>query len=393
MLEAYLPPAADPAVDRTSGADAIAETGATSPKDMGRVMKAAMARLAGQNVDGKSVNELVREAGRCLNYFDGVRLNRVRRQKQPSHPSSLGPRQRGPFSSCYPRCTTMNPVPARGRRRRAARSAGDRRATSTSRVLGLVRDQVLAALFGAGNELDAFIVAFRIPNLVRDLFAEGAMSAAFVPTFTRHLTRSGKDDAWRLGNNVLNALVVVTALLVVLGMVFARPLVTRCTPATTRSVPGKLELTVQLDAGHAAVSDARRGRGGGDGHAQLAAPLLRAGAVAGDVQRRDDRVRVRAGAADADARPAAASWPSRSARSSAGWRRCRCSGRRCGARASAIAPIARPAAIAGLRAVLILMGPGTVGLAATQVNLFVNTLLATSQGTGAVSWLTYRASG
>ena len=55
-------------------------------------------------------------------------------------------------------------------------------------MLGLVRDQVLAALFGAGNEMDAFIVAFRIPNLVRDLFAEGAMSAAFVPTFTRHLT-------------------------------------------------------------------------------------------------------------------------------------------------------------------------------------------------------------
>ena len=62
------------------------------------------------------------------------------------------------------------------------------RRRSTSRVLGLVRDQVLAALFGAGNEMDAFIVAFRIPNLVRDLFAEGAMSAAFVPTFTRHLT-------------------------------------------------------------------------------------------------------------------------------------------------------------------------------------------------------------
>ena len=87
-------------------------------------------------------------------------------------------------------------------------SAGARRqlATLTSRILGLVRDQVLAALFGAGNEMDAFIVAFRIPNLVRDLFAEGAMSAAFVPTFTRHLTLRGKHDAWRLGNNVLNAL-------------------------------------------------------------------------------------------------------------------------------------------------------------------------------------------
>ena len=61
VLDAYLPPAADPAVIDRAIADAIAETGATSPKDMGRVMKAAMARLAGQAVDGKAVNERVRE--------------------------------------------------------------------------------------------------------------------------------------------------------------------------------------------------------------------------------------------------------------------------------------------------------------------------------------------
>lgn len=60
VLEAYLPPAADPAVVEQAVADAIRETGASSPKDMGRVMKAAMAKLAGQSVDGKTVNELVR---------------------------------------------------------------------------------------------------------------------------------------------------------------------------------------------------------------------------------------------------------------------------------------------------------------------------------------------
>ena len=76
----------------------------------------------------------------------------------------------------------------------------------TSRILGLVRDQVLASMFGAGNAMDAFNVAFRIPNLVRDLFAEGAMSAAFVPVFMRQLTIGGKTSAWRLGNNVINAL-------------------------------------------------------------------------------------------------------------------------------------------------------------------------------------------
>ena len=58
----------------------------------------------------------------------------------------------------------------------------------TSRVLGLVREQLLAALFGAGNVMDAYVVAFRVPSLLRDLFAEGAMSAAFIPTFTRTLT-------------------------------------------------------------------------------------------------------------------------------------------------------------------------------------------------------------
>src|SRR5436189_3402858 len=107
-----------------------------------------------------------------------------------------------------------------------ARSAGVTAvATLASRILGLARDQVLAALFGAGNEMDAFIVAFRIPNLVRDLFAEGAMSSAFVPTFTRYLTLGGKDEAWRLGSNVLTTLILVSGVLVALGVAFALPIV------------------------------------------------------------------------------------------------------------------------------------------------------------------------
>ena len=61
ILESYLPPAADPAIIERAVADALAETGASAPKDMGRVMKATMARLAGQSVDGKVVNELVRK--------------------------------------------------------------------------------------------------------------------------------------------------------------------------------------------------------------------------------------------------------------------------------------------------------------------------------------------
>src|SRR5918992_5734076 len=80
---------------------------------------------------------------------------------------------------------------------RLARSAGVfGLATIASRLLGLVRDQVMAFYFGAGDANDAFRVASRIPNLVRDLFAEGAMSAAFVPTFTRHLTLHGRGAGW-----------------------------------------------------------------------------------------------------------------------------------------------------------------------------------------------------
>ena len=169
----------------------------------------------------------------------------------------------------------------------------------TSRILGVVREQVLAALFGAGNAMDAYNVAFRIPNLVRDLFAEGAMSAAFVPTFTRHLTTEGKDAAWRLGNHVINAL----------HRHHRRPRRARdhlrgaaghgASPASTASVPGKLELTVLLTRHHAALPHVRGGRRGGHGHAELAAPVLHPGVVAGDVQRGDDRLRVRARAADA----------------------------------------------------------------------------------------------
>src|SRR4051812_33419948 len=118
-------------------------------------------------------------------------------------------------------------------------------ATLASRVLGLLRDQVLAALFGAGNDMDAFVVAFRVPNLVRDLFAEGAMSAAFVPTFTRELTVHGKEQAWRLGNTVLNGLLIATGAAVAIGLVFAHPIVAAYA-GDFAAVPGKLELTVRL---------------------------------------------------------------------------------------------------------------------------------------------------
>src|SRR6266478_7701076 len=88
-----------------------------------------------------------------------------------------------------------------------------------SRVLGLVREQVLAALFGANREFDAFVTAFRIPNLLRDLFAEGALSAAFVATFSQKLSAEGDKAAWRLANLVLNALIIVLGLITLAGVI------------------------------------------------------------------------------------------------------------------------------------------------------------------------------
>jgi putative peptidoglycan lipid II flippase len=78
-----------------------------------------------------------------------------------------------------------------------------------SRVTGLLRESVMARLFGAGLIYDAFMLGFRIPNLTRDLFAEGALSSAFVPTFTEYLSTRSKEQAVRLVNLVATAIMMV----------------------------------------------------------------------------------------------------------------------------------------------------------------------------------------
>ena len=98
-------------------------------------------------------------------------------------------------------------------------------ATMTSRILGLVRDQVLAYFFGAGDAMDAFRIAFRLPNVLRDLFAEGALSAALVPTFSRSLASGDRAAAWRLASNVINVLLLIAGAIVVAGIAFAEPMV------------------------------------------------------------------------------------------------------------------------------------------------------------------------
>jgi putative peptidoglycan lipid II flippase len=259
-------------------------------------------------------------------------------------------------------------------------------ATLASRILGLVRDQVVLALYGAGNEMDAFIVAFRIPNLVRDLFAEGAMSAAFVPAFTRHLALEGKAAAWRLANHVITALVIITGVIVVIGIVFAAPLATLFA-GDYRTVPGKLELTTQLTRVMlpfltlTALAAALMGMLNSLHHyflPALAPATFNVMTILCAVTLTPVLVATGLPPITAIAIGALLGGLTQVA---VQWQPLRAEGFRY-----------RPAidwSDPGLRRILTLMGPGTLGLAATQVNLFVNTMLATGEGTGAASWLSY----
>lgn len=117
--------------------------------------------------------------------------------------------------------------------------------TMVSRLLGLVREQVFAALLGDSRFADAFQIAFRIPNLLRDLFAEGALSAAFVPTYARTLVREGREPAFRLARRLATLVGVLLLGIVILGVIFAGPLVAALAPGF-HLTPGKAEATVTL---------------------------------------------------------------------------------------------------------------------------------------------------
>jgi putative peptidoglycan lipid II flippase len=268
---------------------------------------------------------------------------------------------------------------------RLARSAGVfGLATFASRILGVVRDQVISFYFGAETTADAFRVAGRIPNLVRDLFAEGAMSAAFVPTFTRQLTLHGRERAWTLASSVINSLVLVTGGLVLAGIVFAEPLVRTFAPEFN-NVPGQVELTVHLTRimlpflTLVAVAAVLMGMLNSLGHffvPALSPAMFNVAVVAisvifipfaGSLGVTPITI-VAIGTLFGGLGQLAIQWPPL---------------RREGFRYRPIIDIRDE----GLHRVLLLMGPGTIGMAATQINVFVNTILATGAGTGAVTYL------
>jgi putative peptidoglycan lipid II flippase len=274
---------------------------------------------------------------------------------------------------------------------RMARSAGlISIATMASRLLGVARETVLAAIFGAGSgpEMDAFNVAFRVPNLLRDLFAEGAMTAAFVPAFTATLTTRGRESAWRLGNLVINALLIVTGVLVVLGVLFAGPIThAMASGKEFVGVPGKLELTTLLTRlmlpflTTVAVAVAMMGMLNSLHRffipalspamfniATIACALLLVPVM--PTFGLPPIAAIAIGTVIGGIGQIALQWPIL---------------HREGFRYRPVVDFKDPE----LGQILRLMGPGTLGLAAVQINVFVNTYLATTQPQGAVSWLNY----
>ena len=152
-------------------------------------------------------------------------------------------------------------------RRGSTRAAGIvGMAILSSRILGLIREMVFAGLFGAGRNLDAFLMAFRLPNLLRDLFAEGALSTAFITTFSKKIAVDGDESAWRLANKVATLTAVFMSAVTLLGIVFAPQLVGAFNLGEL--VAGQDRADHFAHAHHVAIHVARVAGRVGDGHAQ-----------------------------------------------------------------------------------------------------------------------------
>lgn len=264
-------------------------------------------------------------------------------------------------------------------------------ATLFSRVLGLLREQVFAFLFGASNAADAFNIAFRIPNLLRDLFAEGAMSAAFVPNFAKALVESRR-RAFELLAGVLIVLLITVSILSAVGMLFSHELVSLYA-GSFQNIAGKFELSVGLTrvmfpffpfvAMAAVVMGALNALG--FFFLPAFAPVLFnvASIVAGlavcPVLAHYSHVPPIYGMAVGVVVGGFLQFYIQ-------WFQIRREGF---SYVDARKAIQNPLRVPGVKAVLWLLIPGTVGLAATQLNILINSIYATSAGPGAVSWLNY----
>jgi putative peptidoglycan lipid II flippase len=281
----------------------------------------------------------------------------------------------------------MNTPASKTTTTQVAKSAGSVGiAVFCSRLLGLVREQVMAILFGAGLSMDAFVVAFRIPNLLRDLFAEGALSAAFVTVFTDYDHKRGQEATWRLANNVLLILTILLSLITLLGMIFSEEIIHVMAPAFGR-VAGKIALTTLLTdimfpflilVSLAAVVMGILNTKGRFFIPAMASTFFNIGSIVGGVLcawwapafGQPPIVGMAVGTLIGGVLQLAIQVPSLK-RSGFTWR-----------------PHLN-LKDEGLHRIMILMIPAVIGLSATQINIFVNTNFAARCAEGSVSWLNY----
>ena len=261
-----------------------------------------------------------------------------------------------------------------------------------SRITGLIREITFAGLFGAGLVYDAFLAAYRIPNLLRDLLAEGALSAAFVTTYSQALSEKGAKHAQVLSNRLTTLLVPVVAVVCVLGVLFAPAIVQRIVPGYS-AIEGKFELTVLLTRIMMPfllfIALASKAMGVLNSHGKFGIPALSSafsnltsvavglllGFVLGPALGFEPIVGMALGTVLGGAVQYGCQVPSL---------------RRTGLRFRPEVVLKDP----GVRQVLRLMGPAAIGAAAVQVNVFVNSIFASrvtdDAGViidGPVSWL------
>ncbi len=118
--------------------------------------------------------------------------------------------------------------------------------TILSRIFGYIRDSRIAFLLGAGTAADAYTTAYRIPNLLRRLVGEGAVSAAFIPLFSTYLAENKKKEAWEFANTMVTVITICLAAFTIAGIVFS-PLIVRLFASGFLETPGKFDLTVALN--------------------------------------------------------------------------------------------------------------------------------------------------
>ncbi|MGW8195184.1 MAG: murein biosynthesis integral membrane protein MurJ [Desulforhopalus sp.] len=259
-------------------------------------------------------------------------------------------------------------------------------AVMCSRVLGLVREQVFAGLFGAGFAYDAFVVAFRIPNLLRDLFGEGALSAAFVTVFSAYDSTRTQEETWRLASNVLNFLLILLSTLVLVGIHYAEAIVSLLAPDFSL-IAGKTALTVNLTRimlpflvciSLSAVVMGILNTKGRFFVPALASSFFNLGSVIGGT--------ILAFTLPRYGQPAIVGMAIGTLIGGLLQFGCQLpSLLRTGFSYRVVLDLTDP----GLGRVLKLMIPATIGLSATQINLFINTNFASSCVEGSVSWLYY----